>query len=160
MSTSEARATLLARLDSLPALLEQQVAGLTLAQLTAHPLEGEWSVAQIVHHIADSHLQGYLRTKLILTEEQPAFKLYSQPAWGATADATSGAIVDSLAILRGVHERWMTLLLSLSEESWARTGIHPERDEPMSLDALLRVYGNHGQAHREQIRRVLDALRT
>jgi hypothetical protein len=155
--TAEERITLIGKLEALPALLEAQVSALSPEQLLARPLAGEWSVAQNVHHLADSHLNAYVRTKLMLTEENPTFKPYSQDAWAETIDANHADLAPSFAILRGLHARWVLLLQSLDEPAFARTGLHPEYQRLYTVDDILRIYGNHGEGHLDQIRRTLEA---
>lgn len=155
--TPDERRTLIARIASLPSQLEALVRPLSPEALVASPLSGEWSVAQIVHHLADSHMVCCIRIKLLLTEEHPAFVAYSQPAFGQTPDATQAGIQDSLDLLQGLHARWVRLLESLPEEAWARTGYNPQSGSVRSLDDILRTYAHHGEAHLDQIRRTLAA---
>lgn len=153
----EERERQLEQLRRLPEALEAAVAGLHGEQLSARPLAGEWSVAQIVHHLADAHMQGFVRCKLILTEDNPTLKPYQQAAWGETADAGLEELQPSLEIVRGVHRRWLALLESVPEEGWQRTAAHPERGTQTLADQL-RIYANHGESHLEQIRQVAAAL--
>lgn len=155
--TSDERSTLIAKIAALPPQLEALVRPLSSEALLARPIAGEWSVAQIVHHLADSHMVCYIRIKLLLTEEHPAFVTYSQPAFGQTPDATHAGVQDSLALLQGLHARWVRLLKSLPEEAWARTGYNPQSGSVRSLDDILRTYADHGEAHLDQIRRTLAA---
>ncbi len=154
---AEERERQLEQLRRLPAALEAAVAGLRGEQVSAHPLAGEWSVAQIVHHLADAHMQGFVRCKLILTEENPTLKPYQQAAWGETVDAELEDLQPSLDIVRGVHRRWLALLESVPEGAWQRTAVHPERGAQTLADQL-RIYANHSEGHLEQMRRVLAAL--
>lgn len=153
---SAERAAQIAAIAALPAKLEALVAGLTAEELTTPYLAGEWTVAQNVHHLVDSHTNSYVRCKLILTEERPPLKPYDQDAWAALPDGSSADIADSLAILRGLHARWVRFWEHLPETAWERTGDHPENG-PMSLARILQVYAEHGEAHLDQIRRTLAA---
>jgi len=156
MPTHTERRERIEKIRALPDQLEALVSQLTPAQLTARALEEEWTVAQIVHHLADSHLNSFIRLKLILTEDRPTLKPYNQERWAETVDANNVALPDSLALLHGLHRRWVTLLESLVEADWGRPGLHPEIGE-ITIDDLLRIYANHGEAHLEQIKRVLAA---
>ena len=156
--TPEERARLIEDLATLPAQLEQVVTPLTPDQLVATPIPGEWSVAQIVHHLADSHLNAFLRIKLILTEETPTIKPYNQVAWGNTPEAVEADVTPSLDIVRGLHSRWVTLLQSLDDAQWQRRGSHPETDRIYTVEGILQTYSHHGEAHLEQIRTTLAAL--
>jgi hypothetical protein len=132
--------------------------GLSEAQLTAHPLEGEWSVAQNIHHCADSHMNSYIRLKLILTEDNPTLKPYDQETWAETPDSTNPDVATSLALLRGLHARWTLLFASLSDDQWTRTGYHPEYGS-ITPAGLLDTYVDHCQAHLDQIERTIAAGR-
>lgn len=154
--TPAERQTLIARIRDLPGQLEALVAGLSAEQLATKYLEGEWCVAQDVHHIADAHLNAVLRMKLILTEDEPPLKPFDQDRWAALADSRTTDLTGSLAIIRGLHSRWAELLASLSDSDFRRIGHHPERG-PLTIDDLLRIYSGHGQAHLAQIRKTLPA---
>lgn len=148
---------MIARIAALPQLLEARVCNLSPEQLTTRYMSGEWSVAQNVHHLADSHMNAYVRVKLILTEEGPTFKPYDQDAWAETVDANNAEIGESLQLLRGLHKRWVRLLENLSEEQWLRQGMHPENKRIYTVDDILRTYSGHGEAHIDQINRTLAA---
>lgn len=142
----------------LPAQVRAAVAGLSDARKITRYLADEWSVAQIVHHLADSHIQAYVRTKMILTAERPTLMPYSQVAWAATADSTGPELEGSLRILDGLQARWADLLASVPDDGWSRVGVNPETGE-VPLERILRTYSRHGESHVEQIRNVLAAGR-
>jgi hypothetical protein len=144
------------RIRRLPAQIAELTAPLTAEQLTTHYLAGEWTVAQNVHHLADSHMHSYIRCKLILTEEQPTLKPYDQDLWADMIDASQVDLAASLALLQGLHVRWVTFWESLHHDAWARTGVHPERGE-ISLESILYAYAGHGEEHIDQIQRTLAA---
>ncbi|GAB4465932.1 MAG: putative metal-dependent hydrolase [Anaerolineae bacterium] len=150
------RAMMIEQIRSLPARLEAAVSGLTDAQRTTRYLEGEWTVAQIVHHIADSHLNAFIRLKLILTEDRPTLKPYDQEAWAETAEAVSPTLEGSLALIRGLHQRWVALLESLDDADWQRAALHPESGA-ITADDILATYSRHGETHLAQIAKVLAA---
>ena len=149
MLNAEQRRDGIARLLELPGLVEEAVRGLDDAQLDTPYRDGGWSVRQVVHHLADSHLNALIRMKLTLTEEHPPLKPYDQDEWARLGDAAL-PVAPSLAILRGVHERWAALLESLPEEAWSRTAYHPERGD-ITLDDQLSLYAGHGVHHVGQI---------
>lgn len=155
MSTTE-RAALIAAIARLPEQLEALVAGLSPDDLTTPFLAGEWSVAQNVHHLVDSHINCYIRCKLILTEENPPLKPYRQDDWAALPDASGAEIGVSLTLLRALHTRWVQFWEALPDAAWERAGVHPENG-PMTLARIVQVYANHGEAHLDQIRRTLAA---
>ncbi len=157
MATAAERQQKISRIRELPAKLEEAVAGLSEQQLDAPGGGEEWSIRQIVHHLADAHLNAFLRTKLILTEEKPILKPFDQEAWARLHDTMGLPIGPSLQIIRGLHERWSALLASLPESAWDRVGIHLERGI-MTTGELLEIYSHHGEDHLRQIARIRSGL--
>ena len=153
--TPEERIAKIARLRRFPDDLEQLVTGLSEHELYTAFIPNEWSVAQNVHHLPDSHMNAYIRTRLILTEDKPPLKGYAQAEWAKLADYKL-PIAHSLLLLRNLHVRWCALFSSLSASDFARTGIHSEIGE-VSIDDILTTYNNHCEAHIEQITRTLAA---
>ncbi len=151
------RAECIDQIRRFPNELRVAIQGLTPDQLTARPLPGEWSVAQNVHHLADSHMNSFIRLKLVLTEQTPTIRPYDQDAWAELVDANEADVELSLRLLDGLHARWSKLFAALSLEQRARPGLHPESG-PISPDTLLRDYADHCQAHLNQIARTRAAL--
>jgi hypothetical protein len=156
MLTATERHDLMATMRRLPAAVEAAVKGLTEAQLNTPYREGGWTVRQVVHHLADSHLNGFVRMKLMLTEAGPVLKPYDQDAWAKLPDTAALPIESSLLILRGLHERWVALLESLPEASWRRSALHPEVGV-VTLADLLDDYAHHGEQHLEQVTKLRAA---
>ena len=154
--TTATYADQIARIARLPEQLEALVAGLSPEDLTTHFLAGEWTVAQNVHHLFDSHANAYIRCKLILTEEQPPLKPYDQDAWAALPDASEADLSLSLALLRNLHGRWVRFFEALPDEAWSRVGIHAANG-PTTLAGMAESYAQHGEDHLDQIRRTLAA---
>jgi uncharacterized damage-inducible protein DinB len=102
-----------------------------------------------VHHLADSHMNAYLRFRWLITEDHPTIKTYEQDDWAKLPDSRL-PLDSSLTILEGLHKRWATLLETLPDEAWSRTGTHPEIGE-VTLDDLLEIYSGHGVHHAGQI---------
>lgn len=150
------RAKLITKIAQLPTQLENLTAVLSEAQLTTHFLPNEWTVAQNVHHVADSHMNSMIRMKLILTEEMPILRPYLQDDWAVLADGTPAALQNSLLLLKGLHSRWVLLFESLSEAQWQRKGLHPDIGE-VSVEDILISYAAHGEGHIDQIQRTLAA---
>ncbi len=136
-------------IGALPDLLESRAADLSDEQLDTSYREGGWTRREVIHHIADSHMNAYIRMKLIVTEEHPTLKPYDQDRWAEQADSEMPIDV-SLRLIRALHERWHRFLVSLPEEAWNRTAHHPE-DGEVSLGSLLRSYARHGVHHVRQI---------
>lgn len=156
MSLPGDRKEAIERIRRLPEQVEAMVAGLSPDELTARPLAGEWSVAQNVHHLADSHINSYVRCKLMATEENPALKPYDEAAWARFADGSGAELSDSLALLKALHARWVQFWETLPEDAWQRTGFHPDSGK-VTLARQLELYVSHGEAHLDQIRRTLAA---
>ena len=156
MSTPQEQQVALEKIRQLPTHIEALVRGLTPEQLTTHFLPNEWTVAQNVHHLFDSHTNSYVRCKLILTEDNPPLKPYLQDAWAAMPDASAADIANSLVLLNALHVRWVQFWESLPESAWSRTGLHPDYGS-MTLDRILNSYAAHGEAHIDQITRTLAA---
>ncbi|MDR2122325.1 MAG: bacillithiol transferase BstA [Flavobacteriaceae bacterium] len=134
-------------LEILPEKLTQEVQHLSDEQLdTPYRSEG-WTIRQVVHHLADSHMNVHIRTKLALTEEKPIVKPYFETLWAELADSKNHPIEPSLKILEGVHRRLSALLKSLSEEGLKRTFIHPEHGKEFPLREVIAMYAWHGNHH-------------
>ncbi len=130
----------------LPAQLRAEVAGLTPRQLAASYREGGWTARQVVHHLADAHLNSVVRFRTALTEEKPAVREWNEKKWAELSDAREGPIEASLLLLEGLHARWAAMLASLTPDEWKRTFIHPKRGE-MSVEATARLYAWHCRHH-------------
>lgn len=136
--------------SELPAQLRAAVAGLTDAQLDTPYRDGGWTVRQVVHHLADSHLNSYVRTRLALTEEVPTITAYDEAQWAELEDARHAPVELSLVLLESLHDRWVRLLRSLQPEDFARQFKHPERGT-VSLDNNLALYSWHCKHHTAHI---------
>ena len=129
-----------------PANLRAAVRGLGDAQLDTPYRPGGWTVRQVVHHVPDSHMNAYVRFKLALTEDEPTIKPYDEARWAELADSRDTPIETSLVLLERLHERWVTLLRSMSAHDFARRLNHPENGV-MRLDQMLALYAWHGRHH-------------
>jgi len=148
--TEDQRRRLIGSLAGAPGRLRSAVEGLSPQQLdTPYRPEG-WTVRQVVHHLADSHMNSYIRMKLALTEEQPTVKPYDEKRWAELEDARTAPPDVSLALLESVHHRWVLFLHSLGREDWSRTFHHPESGV-VSLDLALQQYEWHGRHHTAHI---------
>src|SRR5688572_112231 len=116
--TPSKRRRWLAQMEEMPQALAAAVRGLDERQLDTPYREDGWTPRQVVHHLADAHMNGFVRFKLALTEDQPAIKTYEEDLWGETADVRGAPVEASLRLLAALHERWMILLESLSEEQF------------------------------------------
>jgi hypothetical protein len=131
---------------ALPGQLREVVSGLDAAQLDTPYREGGWTVRQTVHHIADSHINSYIRFRLALTEDQPTIKPYDEKAWAELPDARTADVDLSLTLIEVLHERWVALLRSMSRSDFRRTFSHPEYGV-RRLDWNTLLYGWHSKHH-------------
>jgi len=149
MFTTDQRAAKIARIGGCPPALRAAVEGLSDEQLDTPYREGGWTCRQVVHHVADSHTNAYLRFRWMVTEDNTTIKTYDQDMW-ATLDDMKMPVDPSLRLLDALHERWVFFLSSLPEQACSRTAFHPERGE-ITLDDLLETYSEHGENHTRQI---------
>jgi uncharacterized damage-inducible protein DinB len=133
-----------------PAKLRAAVNGLNDGQVDTPYREGGWTVRQVVHHLADSHMNAYIRWRLALTETEPTIKPYEEAAWANLEDAAHAPAEVSLRLLEPLHERWVRMLRSVKAEEFARTFRHPEHGV-RTLDWMLFLYAWHGRHHTAHI---------
>src|SRR5262249_40092820 len=143
------RAEFIAVLDQAPAAVRRAVAGLTDERLDTR--YRNWTVRQIVHHLADSHVNSYVRFKWALTQERPTIKAYDEGRGAALEDSRAGDSAARLALLEGLHARWVQLLRAMTDEQFARSFFHPETGQSVSLNAALCYYAWHCRHHTAQI---------
>ncbi len=149
------RARMIERVAGVPAALKVAVAGLNDEQLDTPYRQEGWSTRQIVHHLADSHMNAFIRFKLGMTEDNPTIRAYDERTWATTVDARLAPVGLSLSIIEGVHARWVRLLDSFDEAAFGRMIVHPESG-PMSLGDLLQLYAWHGRHHTVQVTRLRE----
>ena len=149
------RSAALTTLAELPARMRLACAGLTEAQLDSPYRPDGWTVRQVVHHTADSHMHAYARMKFALSEDNPTIKPYPEHIWAEMADARLAPVSLSLDLLDAVHGRLVLLLRSLDDATFDRTMFHPERGA-MSMNDYLALYDWHSRHHTAHI----TALRT
>lgn len=137
----------IADLEALPRNLRQAVAGMSDHQLDTPYRPGGWTARQVVHHIADGHMSAYTRFRLALTEETPTIKPFEETAWAELLDAKAGLIEPSLAIVDGLHRRWVMLLRSMSDGDFKRSYRHPHRGELVRLEETLGYFAWHSRHH-------------
>ena len=148
--TPQLRSQMIDEIEQAPAAVRAAVQAVGVQNLDTPYRPGGWTVAQVVHHLPDSHLNAYIRFKLALTEDEPEIKTYDQEAWAQLADGASPPIEMSLLLLESLHERWVRLLRSLQPEAFRRSLKHPEWGT-IDLDTLLSIYAWHGKHHTAHI---------
>src|SRR5574337_1113504 len=144
--TMEKRQKWIEDIAAAPEALRAAVARLTREQLDTTYRPGGWTVRQVVHHLADSHVHVYIRFRLALTESEPTIKGYGAAAWAELADARTGLIEPSLALFDALHQRWVPLLHSMKGGDFARTFRRPD-SQVVTLDRALQTYAWHGRHH-------------
>ena len=140
------RQAAIAAIVDTPVQFRKAVGGLSEQQLDTPYREGGWTVRQLAHHLADSHMNAYVRTKLVLTEDHPTVKPYDEARWAELDDTRTVPVSTSLSLLDGVHERWAAVVRACSPSDWARTLNHPQNGT-MRLDQLTALYAWHGTHH-------------
>lgn len=143
------RARLTDEVRAAPRRLREAVDGLSETQLDT--LYRNWTIRQIVHHLADSHVHSYIRFKWALTEDNPLIKAYEEADWVLLSDCKSGCILPSLALVDGLHAKWAQLVESMSLEDFDCTFRHPQSGETVSLQTALNYYPWHARHHTGQI---------
>jgi len=134
-------------IKNLPQHLENAILNLDEAQLNTVYREGGWMVKQVVHHVADSHMNAYIRFKLGLTEDNPAIRPYDEVAWAELKDSLELPVNISLTLLHALHSRWYYILKKMSEADLQKTVFHPEHKAEMTLWHLLGMYAWHSRHH-------------
>lgn len=137
-----------------PAKLKALLAGMSEQDLDTRYREEGWTVRQVVHHLADSHINAYTRFKLALTEDKPTIKPYNEKAWAELVDSRTLPVAVSLNILTGIHERWTVILKAMDAEMFSKPFFHPEHMNMHSLMELLGMYSWHCSHHYEHIQLV------
>ncbi len=145
------------RIEQAPARLRDAVAGLTDAQLDTPYRDGGWTVRQLIHHVADSHMNASIRFRLALTEEEPTIKPYREGQWARLEDAAHSDIGSSLTLLDALHRRWVILLRSMTHDQFRRRLNHPENGA-MTLERSLALYAWHGEHHAAHVTALRDRM--
>jgi len=145
--TQELRFEWIYEIESFPGKLKSLVLGLSDEQLELTYRPDGWTIAQVVHHCADSHMNSIIRFKLALTEENPTIRPYYEERWAELVDGKETNLEDSINLVSSVHSKWVKVLKSMNNEDWKRTFIHPENNETIPLDLNLAIYAWHCRHH-------------
>ncbi len=133
-------------IKTFPGKLRQAIMGLTEQQLDTPYRTGGWTLRQVVHHVADSHMNSVIRFKWALTEDNPTIKAYEEADWALLADYRL-PVEPSLKLIEGLHQRCVAMLESFTENEWARTFVHPASGETIPLKKALALYDWHSRHH-------------
>lgn len=140
-----------------PKRLEALISNITKEQLHWCYRPDGWTIKQVVHHCADSHMNSLIRFKLALTENNPIIKPYNEAKWANLTDGLDNDISDSVLILKGLHSKWVLLLKSLNKEQLKRRFVHPEHGEEFSVSDTIGNYAWHCNHHLAHIKNALDS---
>jgi len=143
-------------IESLPARLRESIARLDEAQMNTPYREGGWTPRQVVHHVADSHMNAYVRCKLALTEDAPTAKPYDEALWANMADVKTVPVETSLSLLDALHERWVAMLRAMPDADYERGYIHPDHNRLVPLREVVALYAWHGRHHTAHITSLRD----
>lgn len=151
------RMAAIAVLAELPGKLNAAVGDLSREQLDTPYREGGWSVRQLVHHIADSHMNAFVRVRLALTEDWPTIVRYDEKAWALLRDSAAAPVGWSTMLIESLHARWVMMLESLTDEEWTRGYTHPENGR-MTVDMVTQLYAWHSRHHVAHITRLRESM--
>jgi predicted tellurium resistance membrane protein TerC len=149
--TTEELNQLIAKIEKLPVRLEEAIKGMSDEQLDTPYRDGGWTVRQVVHHLADSHMNAYIRVKWTITENTPTIKAYDQKGWAETPDSKLPVAV-SVNLLKSLHVKWTNILKALKPEQLAKEFVHPETQKHVRIDRLIDNYAWHGEHHLAHIK--------
>jgi len=146
----------ISEIDRFPELVKTAVTNLSDEQLNWRYRPEGWTIAQVVHHCSDSHLNSLMRFKLALTENNPTIRPYEEQLWAELADSQSLDLTYSIALLESLHAKWVLLLKNLSVEDLAKTFQHPSENEPTSLAQNIGIYAWHCNHHYAHIKQAIE----
>ncbi len=153
--TADEIALFLHQLETLPHRIEQVLTNFTPQHLdTAYRDEG-WTARQLIHHLADSHMNAYIRCKWTITESTPIIKAYDEKAWAETPEIQADPNL-SITLLAALHPKWVVLLKSLSSTDLQKSFVHPETKKHMRVDQLIALYAWHGEHHLAHLNLILE----
>ncbi len=139
-----------------PVQLKNVVNQLNSSQLEKSYRPDGWTARQIIHHISDSHINAFLRVKLTLTEDTPTIKPYDQDLWANLVDGKNAPIEASVMLIEAIHQKWVYLLKTLSNDDLQKKYFHPEYNREFKLEELLALYAWHGQHHAEHLKIIVE----
>lgn len=154
--TQAERQVAIEKIAALPAQLEALIAGRADSDLNKHYGPGKWTARQVIHHLADAHMQAFMRMRFVATTDNPTLQPYDQDAWAKLPDSSTGPLAPSMEILKGVQARMAAFLGVLPESAFSRTAFHPEHGS-MTLDDLVRIYSGHGEKHLGHIKTAIKS---
>jgi hypothetical protein len=148
----------IATIEALPLWLDVCIENLDAHQLDTPYRPGGWTMIQTIHHIADSHMNAFIRLKLALTEDSPTIKPYDEAMWAETPEIAMVPVNVSITLLHALHRRWATLLKGLGETDWQRAYYHPEQQREFPIWDMTAMYAWHSRHHMEHLRRLRERM--
>jgi hypothetical protein len=134
------------RIDAIPAKVEAIVNTLSPSQLQLPYRDGGWTACQVIHHLSDSHVNAYVRVKLMLTEDTPTIKPYNEAAWAKTPENAADPAI-SVVLLKAIHAKWVAILRATPAADYSRQYFHPDSKKQVRLDQVIALYAWHGEHH-------------
>ena len=148
----------IAVLQALPSWMDACIENLDEHQLEIPYRAGGWNIRQVVHHVADSHMNAYIRLRLALTEDNPTVKPYIESAWAELPDVATVPVNVSVTMLHAMHRRIVALLQAIAPEDWERTYYHPEHKRDFPLWEVVAMYAWHSRHHTEHIMQLRERM--
>jgi hypothetical protein len=139
-------------IEALPSWLDVCVENLDEDQLHTPYRPGGWTIHEVIHHLADSHMNAFIRLKLALTEDGPIIKPYNEKLWVETPEMDFVPVNVSITLLHALHRRWGQTLRHMQPEDWDRTYFHPDHERFIPLWEMADLYAWHSRHHMEHIR--------
>ncbi len=149
--TAQLKKEWMGTLSALPAWLDASIENLDEHHLGVPYRPGGWNIRQVVHHLADSHMNAYIRLKLALTEENPTVKPYDEKAWAELPDNDLVPINISITLLHALHRRLVVQLEQLNDADWERTYYHPDHKRNFPVWEMVALYAWHSRHHTAHI---------
>jgi len=155
--TSDEISNFINRIETLPSRIETAIKNLSETQLDTPYRDGGWTVRQVVHHVADSHMNAYVRVKWTLTESTPTIKAYEEKLWAETPETKADPEI-SIALLYALHTKWVLLLKQLTKEDLQKQFLHPETKKYVKVASMMGLYAWHGDHHLTHITAVKERM--
>jgi hypothetical protein len=156
--TEQMRNAAIATIEQMPDTLKKTVETFTEKHWNTTYRSGGWNAQQLVHHIAESHINSFIRYKLALTEDNPTIKPYLEDKWVKLKDVMIAPPSLSIELLNALHQRWVILLRTMSHDDFQRTFIHPEKMKTMTLDTVTQLYAWHCKHHLAHLNIIKESL--
>ncbi len=142
-------------IEALPKEVEKTLHTLSQKQLDTPYRDGGWTARQVIHHISDSHINAYVRTKWLLTESTPVIKAYEEKKWAETPETRLDPLI-SIELLKALHVKWTSLLRRLEPDDFRKSFVHPETGKHVTLERMVAMYAWHGEHHVAHLRIVAN----